>query len=64
MEEDVASEKIENMNINYIGAELVFKSESSSIAQDSYIDMMHKKRKNFMGEFNCVFKSCAISSRT
>ena len=26
MEEDVASEKIENMNINYIGAELVFKS--------------------------------------
>lgn len=49
MEEDVASEKIENMNINYIGAELVFKSESSSIAQDSYIDMMHKKGRILWG---------------
>ena len=49
MEEDVASEKIENMNINYIGAELVFKGESSSIAQDSYIDMMHKKGRILWG---------------
>ncbi len=45
MEDDCASEKIEQMNINYIGAELVFKSEASSIAQDEYIEKMHKKGK-------------------
>lgn len=43
MEEDTASEKIEQMNINYVGAELVFKREDSPIAQDSYIEEMHKK---------------------
>lgn len=43
MEEDTASEKIEHMNIHYVGAELVFQSESSPIAQDSYLKQMHSK---------------------
>ena len=37
MEEDTASEKIESMNINYVGAELVFDREDASIVQDSYL---------------------------
>lgn len=45
MEKDTASAKIEKMNINYIGAELVFESEESPVAQDSYLEMMHKKGK-------------------
>ena len=45
MEKDTASEKIEKMNINYVGAELVFESENSAIAQDSYLEMMHRKGK-------------------
>ena len=45
MEEDTASEKIENMNINYVGAELVFDREDAAIVQDSYLDMMHKKNR-------------------
>lgn len=49
MEEDTASEKIERMNINYVGAELVFKSEASPVAQDSYIEEMHKKGKILWG---------------
>ncbi len=43
MEEDHASEKIEQMNINYIGAELVFKTEASPIAQEFYLEMQKKK---------------------
>ncbi len=49
MEEDTASEKIERMNINYMGAELVFRSESSPVAQDSYIEAMHKKGRILWG---------------
>lgn len=49
MEEDNASAKIEQMNINYIGAELVFKSEDSPIAQESYIEAMHKKGRILWG---------------
>lgn len=49
MEEDHASEKIEQMNINYMGAELVFESEKSPIAQDSYLDKMHKNGKILWG---------------
>lgn len=45
MEEDNASSLIKRMNINYIGAELVFKNELSPIAQDSYIEMMKKSGK-------------------
>lgn len=48
-EEDTASEKIEHMNINYIGAELVFEKETSHLAQDSYIEMMHKKGRILWG---------------
>ncbi len=42
---DNATEKIEKMNINYMGAELVFEKEESPLAQDEYIDKMHKKGK-------------------
>ena len=48
-EEDTASEKIEHMNINYIGAELEFEKETSHLAQDSYIEMMHKKGRILWG---------------
>lgn len=45
MEEDTASEKIEQMNIHYVGAELVFDREDAPIVQDSYLEMMHKKNR-------------------
>lgn len=45
MEEDCASALIENMDIKYVGAELVFKSETSPVAQDSYIQAMKKAGK-------------------
>ena len=45
MEEDRASERIKQMDIHYIGAELVFKSEDSPIARDSYIGAMKKDGK-------------------
>ncbi len=45
MEKDCAFDKIENMNINCVGAELVFASEDAEIAQDSYIEKLHKKGK-------------------
>lgn len=41
MENDTKSEIIEKMNINYVGAELVFATEDSPIAQDEYIQKMH-----------------------
>lgn len=49
MEEDTASEMVENMNINYIGAELVFKTEQSPVIQPEYIDQMKKKGKILWG---------------
>lgn len=49
MEEDRATSRIEQMDINYIGAELVFKSENSPIAQDSYIEKMKKSGKLLWG---------------
>lgn len=45
MEEDKASSLIEKMNINYIGAELVFEEETAPIAQDIYIEKMKKSGK-------------------
>lgn len=49
MEEDSASEMIESMNINYVGAELVFKTEQSPVAQPEYIEQMKKKGKTLWG---------------
>lgn len=49
MEEDNASEIIEKMNINYIGAELVFKTEESSVIQPEYIESMKKRGKTLWG---------------
>lgn len=43
MEEDKASGILEQMNINYVGAELVFKGEDSPIAQDAYIRQQKEK---------------------
>lgn len=56
MEEDNASEKIKQMNINYVGAELVFESEQSPVAQDSYLKMMHKDGK-FLWANSLVYSS-------
>lgn len=49
MEEDIASEMIERMNINYIGAELVFKTEQSPVVQPEYIEKMKRNRKTLWG---------------
>ena len=49
MEEDNASVIIEKMNINYIGAELVFKTEESSVIQPEYIESMKKRGKTLWG---------------
>lgn len=49
MEEDNASGIIEKMNINYIGAELVFKTEESSVIQPEYIEGMKKRGKTLWG---------------
>ena len=49
MEEDNASGIIEKMNINYIGAELVFKTEESPVIQPEYIENMKKRGKTLWG---------------
>ena len=49
MEEDIASEMIERMNINYIGAELVFKTEQSPVVQPEYIEKMKRNGKTLWG---------------
>lgn len=56
MEEDNTSEKIKQMNINYVGAELVFESEQSPVAQDSYLEKMHKDGK-FLWANSLVYSS-------
>lgn len=38
-------EKFMKMNINYLGAEVLFKDDSSVLASDKFIDMMHKDGK-------------------
>ena len=43
METDTDSEMIESMNINYMGAELVFSTENAPVIQPEYIEAMHKK---------------------
>lgn len=58
MEEDHASEKIEQMNIHYVGAELVFKTEQSPIAQDSYLEMQKKKGRILWG--NAILYSSRV----
>lgn len=49
MEEDIVSEMIERMNINYIGAELVFKTEQSPVVQPEYIEKMKRNGKTLWG---------------
>lgn len=49
MEKDNASEIIEKMNINYIGAELVFETEKSPVIQPEYIESMKKRGKTLWG---------------
>ena len=56
MENDVATEKIEKMNIKFIGAELVFKTMNAPIAQPEYIEEMHKKGR-FLWANSLVYSS-------
>lgn len=42
-EKDEISEQLEKMNVNYVGAELVFAKEDSPLVQDAYLDEHHKK---------------------
>lgn len=42
-EEDTATELIEGMNIHLVGAELVFRTEDSPVAQEAYLEKMKKK---------------------
>ncbi|NLJ65234.1 MAG: glycerophosphodiester phosphodiesterase family protein [Christensenellaceae bacterium] len=46
IENDTATEKIEQMNIHFVGAELVFETEQSPVIQDEYISYM--KHKNLI----------------
>lgn len=48
-EEDQCSEILETMRINYVGAELVFKEETSAVAADTYICAMHEKGRLLWG---------------
>lgn len=43
MECDTATEKIERMNIHFVGAELVFQTEQSPVVQDEYMSLMKQK---------------------
>ena len=43
MEQDTATERIRRMNINFVGAELVFKTEDSPVAAEEYIDSMRRR---------------------
>lgn len=45
MEEDTATALIEQMNINFIGAELVFSTEDAPVIQEKYIDALHQKER-------------------
>lgn len=44
-EEHPMHNKLLNMNINYIGAEILFKKDDSPIASDEFINMMHNDGK-------------------
>lgn len=46
---DMMSEIIEKMNINFVGAELVFSTEDSPIVQPDYINQMKKKNRKLWG---------------
>ena len=43
IETDTATSQIEQMNINFVGAELVFQSEESPVIQVDYIESMRQK---------------------
>lgn len=42
-EKDTMTEQLEQMNVNYVGAELVFANEDSYLASDEYIQSHHDK---------------------
>lgn len=41
MEEDVSTEMLRNMKLHYLGAEVMFSSEESPLAQREYVEKMH-----------------------
>lgn len=43
MEDDTATDLLTSMNVNFVGAELVFKAESSAVIQPEYIESMKKR---------------------
>lgn len=42
---DKISEKLENMNINFVGSEIVFATDHAPVAQDEYIESQHSKKR-------------------
>lgn len=48
-QEDTCSEIIEKMNINYWGAELLFKNMDAATAQPEYLEMMKSKGRKLWG---------------
>lgn len=40
-EEDVWTDKLRKMHLNYLGAEVMFSSENSQLAQSEYVEKMH-----------------------
>jgi glycerophosphoryl diester phosphodiesterase len=49
MEQDSKTEKIEHMNIHFVGAELVFETEQSPVIQNDYITIMKQKKLMLWG---------------
>jgi hypothetical protein len=50
--------EIEKMNINYIGAEIVFEKETSPVIQESYLEMQKKKGRILWG--NAILYSSRV----
>ena len=44
-DEDHTHEQMKQRNINYVGAEVLFKNENAPVASKEYIDMMHREGK-------------------
>ena len=54
----LVDDKIEKMNINYIGAEIVFEKETSPVIQESYLEMQKKKGRILWG--NAILYSSRV----
>lgn len=59
---DTASEKLFNMDINFMGAELVFETEEAEIIQPEYIEKMKQKGITLWGNAIIFDDECPLSA--